>query len=112
MKVLRTYKLKITSDHPKFGQYAESLQESCKLAVLCSFQTQENQHPESNKQRARNNRWPYFMLEFFVTYKANFVRITVDNVPAKNTSRGCKFTDNADRVGAKNVALRSLLQRC
>jgi len=52
------------------------------------------------------------MLEFFVTYKANFVRITVDNVPAKNTSRGCKFTDNADRVGAKNVALRSLLQRC
>ncbi|NBT57560.1 transposase [bacterium] len=67
---------------------------------------------QHHKQRARNNRWPYFMLEFFVTYKANFVRITVDNVPAKNTSRGCKFTDNADRVGAKNVALRSLLQRC
>jgi putative transposase len=87
---------------------------------------------QHHKQRARNNRWPYFMLEFFVTYKSNFVGITVDTVPAKNTSRGCpccgcvdksnrnglvfrcvacKFSDNADRVGAKNVALRSLLQR-
>lgn len=87
---------------------------------------------QHHKQRARNNRWPYFMLEFFVTYKANSVGISVDNVPAKNTSRGCpccgcvdksnrnglvfrcvacKFVDNADRVGAKNVALRSLLQR-
>lgn len=28
MKVLRTYKLKITSDHPKFGQYAESYKEA------------------------------------------------------------------------------------
>jgi len=93
--------------------------------------TKENKK-QHHKQRARNNRWPYFMLEFFVTYKANSVGITVDNVPAKNTSRGCpccgcvdnsnrnglvfrcvacKFADNADRVGAKNVALRSLLQR-
>jgi len=87
---------------------------------------------QHHKQRARNNRWPYFMLEFFVTYKANFVGISVTTVSAKNTSKGCpccgcvdksnrnglvfrcvscKFTDNADRVGAKNVVLRSLLQQ-
>ena len=84
------------------------------------------------KQRARNNRWPYALLEFFITYKAAAYGINVSHVPAKNTSRGCpkcghvsksnrnglvfqcevcNYTDNADRIGATNVALRSLLQR-
>ena len=85
-----------------------------------------------HKQRARNNRWPYALLEFFVTYKALFVGIGVEHVSAKYTSQGCpkcghvsksnrnglkfrcvdcKFMDNADRIGATNVVLRSLLQR-
>ena len=84
------------------------------------------------KQRARNNRWPYSMLNFFTTYKAAVYGIGMEYVLAKNTSRGCPrcghvsesnrsgmvfrcvvcgFADNADRVGATNVALRSLLQR-
>lgn len=87
---------------------------------------------QHHKQRARNNRWPYYLLEFFVAYKAMAVGIDVDHVPAKYTSQGCpkcghvsksnrnelefrcgicNFTDNADRVGGTNIALRSLLQR-
>jgi IS605 OrfB family transposase len=85
-----------------------------------------------HKQRARNNRWPYALLEFFITYKAAAVGISVNHVPAAYTSQccpkcdcicksnrnglvfrciNCNFTDNADRVGGTNVSLRSLLQR-
>lgn len=85
-----------------------------------------------HKQRARNNRWPFWMLDFFTTYKAGTEGISTEYVSARNTSRGCPrcghvsksnrnglvfrcvgcgFTDNADRNGAANVALRSLLQR-
>jgi IS605 OrfB family transposase len=87
---------------------------------------------QHHKQRARNNRWAYAMLEFFVTYKAAFVGIGIEHVSARNTSRGCPrcghvdksnrnglefrcvacgFADNADRVGGTNVSLRLLLQR-
>jgi len=85
-----------------------------------------------HKQRASNNRWPYALLELFVSYKAKFVGIGIDHVSARNTSRGCpccghvnksnrnglvfrciscNHQDNADRIGASNVALRLLLQR-
>ena len=87
---------------------------------------------QHHKQRVRNNRWPYALLEFFVNYKAEFVGIGIDHVSARNTSRGCPkcghvdksnrnglvfrcvvcgFADNADRVGGLNVSLRSLCQR-
>ena len=87
---------------------------------------------QHNKQRARNNRFPYFMLDFFTSYKAMAIGIGTEYVPAAYTSQGCPkcghicksnrnglvfrclscgFQDNADRVGATNVALRSLLQR-
>ena len=93
--------------------------------------TRENKK-QHHKQRARNNRWPYAMLEFFTTYKAAARGISLEHVPAKNTSRGCpkcghisksnrnglrfrcevcNHADNADRVGATNVALKLLLQR-
>ena len=101
------------------------------LTGFKNSQTKENKK-QHHKQRARNNRWPYALLEFFTTYKAAACGISVSHVPAKNTSRGCPkcghvsksnrnglvfrcvvcdFTDNADRIGATNVALRSLLQR-
>lgn len=87
---------------------------------------------QHHKQRARNNRWPYALLEFYIKYKAEFAGISIDHVPAYNTSRGCpkcgyvsksnrnglefrciscKYQDNADRVGATNIALRLLCQR-
>ena len=87
---------------------------------------------QHHKQRARNNRWPYAMLEFFTNYKAVAKGISLEHVPARNTSRGCprcghisksnrnglrfrcevcNHADNADRVGATNVALKLLLQR-
>jgi IS605 OrfB family transposase len=87
---------------------------------------------QHHQQRARNNRWPYAMLEFFVNYKAAAKGILLEHVPARNTSRGCprcghisksnrnglrfrcevcNHADNADRVGATNVALKLLLQR-
>ena len=87
---------------------------------------------QHHKQMVRNNRWPYALLEFFITYKAAAVGIGIDHVSARNTSCGCPkcghvsksnrnglefqcvtcgFADNADRVGATNVALRSLCQR-
>jgi IS605 OrfB family transposase len=87
---------------------------------------------QHHKQRARNNQWAYAMLEFYVSYKAALVGIEIDHVSARNTSRGCprcghvdksnrnglefrciacNFADNADRVGASNVALRLLYQR-
>ncbi len=85
-----------------------------------------------HKQVARNNRWPYAMLEFFITYKAETVGINVEHVSAKYTSQCCpkcghicksnrkglvfrciicNYKDNADRVGGMNVARRLLLQR-
>jgi IS605 OrfB family transposase len=94
-------------------------------------QTKENKKLH-HKQRARNNRWPYAVLEFFSNYKAMAKGIEFGYVPARNTSRGCPkcghvsksnrhglafrcelcgHQDNADRVGATNVGLRMLLQR-
>src|SRR5208283_382870 len=94
-------------------------------------QTKDNKK-QHHKQKARNNRWPYALLEFFVTYKAAAVGIGIGYVSPKNTSRGCPkcghvsksnrnglefrcvacgFADNADRVGGTNVSLRSLCQR-
>ena len=85
-----------------------------------------------HKQRARNNRWPYAMFWFFVAYKAAAVGIGLDSVEAaytsrccpkcghtsKNNRRGlgfecvvCGFADNADRVGATNIARKSMLLR-
>ncbi len=94
-------------------------------------QTKDNKQ-QHRKQRARNNRWPYALLEFFASYKAAAVGIIIDHVSAKHTSQGCPkcghvsksnrnglnfkcvacgYADNADRVGGLNVGLRSLLQR-
>lgn len=87
---------------------------------------------QHHKQRARNNRWPFFMTSFFVNYKAIAEGMAFEKVDPKNTSRGCPkcghteksnrnglvfrcivcgYADNADRVGAINISLRSLLQR-
>ena len=84
------------------------------------------------KQRARNNRWPFLLTQFFVRYKAAAKGIGFELVDPRYTSQGCPvcghtekanrnglkfrckvcgFADNADRVGARNIALRSLLQR-
>ena len=93
-------------------------------------QTKDNKKVH-HKQRARNNRWPFALFEFFVTYKAYAYGIGTDHVPPQNTCRECPlcghttksnrkglkfrcvvcgYTDNADRVGAINVALRLLLR--
>ncbi len=85
-----------------------------------------------HKQRARNHRWPFKTTQFFTHYKALENGIGFELVDPKYTSQGCPicghtekanrnglvfrckvcgFTDNADRVGARNIALRSLLLR-
>jgi len=87
---------------------------------------------QHHKQRARNNRWPFRLCQFFVKYKAESKGIGFELVNPRNTSRSCPccghtekanrnglvfrcvacgFADNADRVGARNISLRSLLQR-
>jgi IS605 OrfB family transposase len=104
------------------------------LENLTGFKNKQtkNNKKQHHKQRARNNRWPYALLEFFITYKAAAVGIDVNHVPAAYTSQccpkcghvcksnrnrlefrcvNCGFADNADRVGGTNVSLRSLLQR-
>jgi putative transposase len=84
------------------------------------------------KHRSRVHRWPYAQAQFFVEYKALSHGIGYEVVSPRNTSRGCPccghtekanrnglvfrcksclFQDNADRVGATNVSLRSILQR-
>jgi IS605 OrfB family transposase len=91
-----------------------------------------NNKKQHRKQRARNNRWAYALLEFFVSYKAAFVGIGIEHVSPKYTSQGCpkcghvsksnrnglkfrcigcNYADNADRVGGMNVSLRLLIQR-
>ena len=83
------------------------------------------------KHRSRVHRWPYAQAQFFVEYKALSRGIGYEVVSPRNTSRGCpccghtekanrnglvfrckscSFQDNADRVGATNVSLRSILQ--
>ena len=85
-----------------------------------------------HKQRARNHRWPFKTTQFFTQYKALEKGIGFEVVDPKYTSQACPvcghtekanrnglvfrcvrcgFTDNADRVGARNIALRSLLLR-
>lgn len=86
----------------------------------------------SKKQRARNHRWPYALLQFFVGYKAEAEGIALDFVDPAYTSQGCSrcghteksnrdgrsfrckscdWRDNADRNGACNIASRSIQQR-
>ncbi|NJL70404.1 MAG: IS200/IS605 family element transposase accessory protein TnpB [Candidatus Competibacteraceae bacterium] len=88
--------------------------------------------PQHHKQRARNHRWPFKQCQFYVSYKAAAKGIGVEFVSPAHTSQSCpvcghtekanrnglKFRcvsclwqDNADRIGATNIALRSLLQR-
>lgn len=87
---------------------------------------------QHRKQRARNNQWPFRLCQFFVRYKAEAKGIGFELVEPKNTSLSCPccghtekanrnglvfrcvacgFADNADRVGARNISFRSLLQR-
>jgi len=101
------------------------------LTGLKSNSTKQNKK-QHHKQRARNNRWPYALLEFFIGYKAVGVGIGIDHVSARNTSQGCprcghvsksnrnglcfrcivcNYSDNADRVGGMNISLRLLHQR-
>jgi IS605 OrfB family transposase len=96
------------------------------------FRSTKKNKKQHHKQRARNNRFPYWMLDFFTSYKAAALGISMEYVPAAYTSQGCpkcghisksnrnglvfrclscNYQDNADRIGATNVALRSLLQR-
>jgi len=84
------------------------------------------------KQRARNHRWPFAKCQFFVGYKAAVKGISVEFVSPAFTSltcpvcgasdkanrnglkflcKSCNYQDHADRIGATNVALRSLLLR-
>ena len=88
--------------------------------------------PMHYKQKARNNRWPFAMAQFFVGYRCSEHGISLEYVSPRNTSRGCAvcghvaeenrkglefrclscdFKDNADRNGARNIASRLLLQR-
>ena len=87
---------------------------------------------QHHKQRARNNRWAFALCQFFIRYKAEAKGMGFELVDPKNTSRSCpccdytnksnrnglvfrciacNFTDNADRVGARNISLRSLFLR-
>ena len=87
---------------------------------------------QSKKQRANNNRWAFAQGQFYIQYKAANKGIGFELVPPKNTSRSCPicghtaeanrkglvfrciacgYQDNADRVGAINIASRSILQR-
>lgn len=87
---------------------------------------------QNHKQRAKNNRWPFAKCQFYINYKALAKGIGFELVSPINTSRACpecghteeanrnglvfrckscNYQDNADRVGATNIALRSLFQR-
>ncbi|HUD75313.1 MAG TPA: transposase [Terracidiphilus sp.] len=80
--------------------------------------------------RSKVHRWPYAQGQFFVSYKAAAVGIGVEFVNPRNTSRGCpecgfvlasnrkglqfccqkcQHRDDADRVGSRNIRLRSVL---
>ena len=98
-----------------------------------SRKPQAGQKPkQSKKQRANNNRWPFAQAQFYIQYKAANKGIGFELVPPKNTSRSCpicghtaeanrkglvfrciacEYQDNADRVGAMNIASRSIFQR-
>lgn len=80
--------------------------------------------------RSKVHRWPYAQGQFFVSYKAAAVGIGVEFVNPRNTSRGCpecgfvlssnrkglhfccqkcQHRDDADRIGSRNIRLRSVL---
>ena len=84
------------------------------------------------KQRANNHRWPFAQAQFYVEYKALEKGIGFEVVNPQNTSRACpccgntekanrkglvfrcrscNHQDNADRIGAINIASRSILLR-
>ena len=85
-----------------------------------------------HKQRANIHRWPFRQCQSYIAYKAAAAGIGVEYVNPAHTSQSCPvcghcckanrnglsfrcktcdWQDNADRVGANNIALRSLLQR-
>lgn len=85
-----------------------------------------------NKQRTRNNRWPFAQGQFYVNYKALAKGVESELVSPRNTSRSCpkcghtdktnrngfefrckvcNHADHADRVGAMNIAMRLLSLR-
>lgn len=87
---------------------------------------------KGKKLRSSIHRWPYAMFFFFVDYKAKAKGINVEYVDPKFTSqscpycgyvnkrnrngiqfccKSCQYKDNADRIGAKNLVLRSILLR-
>jgi IS605 OrfB family transposase len=82
--------------------------------------------------RSDVHRWPFGKCQFFLQYKAEQVGITFEKVNPKYTSQACTvcghtedsnrkglrfkckscgYQDNADRNGAKNIALKSILQQ-
>jgi len=87
---------------------------------------------KGKKLRSMTHRWPYAMFFFFVSYKAKAKGIDVEYIDPKYTSQSCPFCgyvnksnrkglcfkckscnhqDNADRIGAINMSLRSILSR-
>ena len=70
-------------------------------------QTCENKK-QHHKQRARNNRWPYWMLDFFASYKAAAIGIGTEYVPAKNTSRGCPKCGHVSKSNRNGLEFRCL----
>ena len=80
-------------------------------------------------QRADFYSWGFFQLQSFIEYKAAALGIPVMKVDPKYTSKtcprcgalgirnrhnffcACGLTDHADRVGARNIALRFVVQR-
>jgi len=83
-------------------------------------------------QRTELNRWAFYQLEQFITYKAANLGFAVIEVEARNTSKGCSrcgYTDatnrnrhdftckacgyrtHADRNAALNIRLRGILSR-
>lgn len=80
-----------------------------KTYVLEDLSTMNNKKKKSNKKAGKQLRtwlsnWSYAELEFFLTYKCDFVGKTVELVPAAFTSQRCNrcgFTDKKNRNGAR-----------
>jgi len=89
-------------------------------------------HRNSKQNRAAINRWPFARMSFYIKYKAEAEGIGFETVSPSYTSQACPkcghtekanrnglafrcvacgYSDNADRVGAMNIALRSILRQ-